>query len=183
MIKNKLVFNLLLIIGLLFGSYANSFALSAKGYIVTLKSDTVYGWVQLGRFDQTTGGFILNGIETESYSWRVVFATNEEKRYKTYFPEMILGFRFVYKSEEYIYERTAVTRKSLFKNESQQYRFSRIVSKDKNGAYSKNLRVSPNPGLESNRDKFLKHEQQQFQIKVDSTKKIEKNNSAKEITK
>jgi hypothetical protein len=159
--KDKRVFNLLLVIGLLFVSHANSFALSAKGYIVTLQSDTVYGWVQVGRFDQTTGGFLLNGIETASYSWRVVFATKEEKRYKTYFPETILGFGFVYKSEEYIYERTEVKRKSIFKNEGLQYRFVRITGKDK----------------------CLKTRLQPSQQRVDSVKQAGKNNLPEVITK
>ncbi len=133
-----------------------SFALTGVGYIITLQSDTVYGQVQLSRFDQVTGGLILNGIEDESFYSRVVFEKNGERNFHTYFSEMISGFGFIYKSTSYIYEQVAVNMKSIFQSEKRQYRFMRLLS---NGTYETThagVRMIQNPGLQSNHDRYLK---------------------------
>lgn len=158
---NKFLF--LVIVMLAFSLVAS--ALKVEGYIVTLKSDTIRGYIQLSKFDQVTGALVLNGIEEESFHSRVVFAAQNEKRFQTYFPEMILGFGFEYESMDYIYQQIVIQRKSIFKSERQQYSFMRLVYDEENGSRYKDVRKMPNPGLESNSDLYLKYNLNLFRLK------------------
>lgn len=155
----------LLVIFALFGLSAAVSSENAYGYIITLNSDTIHGIVQLSHFDQVTGGLILNGIEEESFHSRVVFIAKNERRFKAYFPEMLLGFGFTYKSVNYVYQRVLEQRKSIFKNDRQQYRFMRLVYREVGGARYKDVRMAPNPGLQSNEDEYLKFNTHLFRIK------------------
>ena len=114
MIIKRLFFISLLLIFTLCG-----FAIKVDGYIININSDTIYGKIQLSRFDQVTGWLILDGIEEESLHSRVVFAANREKRFVAYFPEMLLGFGFIYNSTDYVFQRILVQRKSIIKSEKQ----------------------------------------------------------------
>ena len=127
--------SLLLVFAIIFSAIAfNCQAFNSPGYIITTKSDTIYGWIQLSRFDQITGRLILNGIEEESFHSRVVFIANEGTKFKTYFPEMLFGFGFTYKSTDYVYRRISVQRKSIVRSEQEQYRFMRLVNKNNAGS-------------------------------------------------
>ncbi|NDP20859.1 MAG: hypothetical protein GZ091_07240 [Paludibacter sp.] len=141
------------------------FAIDAPGYIINIQSDTIYGWVQLSRFDQVTGGLVLNGIEEESFHSRVVFVARHEKRFKTYFPEMLLGFGFTYNSTDYIFQKIIVQRKSIFKSEKQQYRFMRFVYEGNGGSRYKDVQLIPNPGLQMNEDEYIKYNMNLLRIK------------------
>lgn len=155
----------LLFIIFLCGLSTSVFAFKVEGYIVTLKSDTIRGYVQLSKFDQVTGGFVLNGIEEESFHSRVVFAAQNEKRFQTYFPEMILGFGFEYESTDYVFKQIVIQRKSIFKSERLQYSFMRLVYDEENGCRYKDIRKMPNPGLDSNSDLYLKYNLNLFRLK------------------
>ena len=133
-----------------------SYAFSTVGYIVTLDSDTIFGQIHLSKFNQVSGGLILNGIEEESFHSRVVFEANGEKKSHTYFPEMILGFGFIYNTTVYIYERVQTNMKSIFESEKHQYRFMRLLYNGDYGISRKDLRLIQNPGLQSNPEKYLK---------------------------
>jgi len=156
--------NLLVIIAFLCSSLWIS-AINIKGYIITLQSDTVWGRIQLSKFDQVTGGFVLKGVEEESFHSRVVFCPDNEKRFKAYFPEMLLEFGFLYDSIPYIYKQIKVERKSLFKNERIQICFVRLLGEDADVVNFKELRVLPNPGLKSNNDSYLRFNSYHFRIK------------------
>jgi len=169
----------LLVVSVLFGLNAMASSENAHGYIITLNSDTIYGVIQLSHFDQVTGGLILNGIEEESFHSRVVFIAKNEKRFKTYFPEMLLGFGFTYRSVNYVYHRIMEQRKSIFKSERQQYRFMRLVYQEEGGVRYKDVRLAPNPGLQSNEDKYLRFNTHLFRIKKENKIKVEKGDTLK----
>jgi hypothetical protein len=153
-------------------------AIDAPGYIITLQSDTVYGSVQLSRFDQVTGGLVLEGIEEESFHSRVVFIARDGKKIKTYFPEMLLGFGFTYNSTDYIYQQAIVQRKSIFKSEKQQYRFIRLVYDGNGGSRYNDVQMIPNPGLQMNEDEYIKYNTNLLRIKR-NTKQTEQKNLLK----
>ena len=174
-------FRTFLLVSVLFGFNIVGFAINAPGYIITNNQDTIYGIIQLSHFDQVTGGLILNGIEEESFHSRIVFSVKDETRFKTYFPEMILGFGFTYKSINYMYQRITVQRKSIFKNEKQQYRFMRLIYSENGNFRYKDVRMISNAGLESNRDKYLKYNSNLFRIKTDTVKKSVEIDSLKRL--
>lgn len=155
-------------------------AIGAKAYIVNLQSDTIYGWVQLSKFDQVTGGLVLNGIEEESFHSRVVFITNDGIKFKTYFPEMLLGFGFTYNSTNYVYRQIKIKRKSIFKSEQFQYRFMRLIDEGKFGSRYKDVQISPNPGLQINEDEHIKYNSNLFRIKRNS-KEMESKDTLKKL--
>ena len=101
-------------------------AKSVRGFITTLKSDTVWGFVQVSRFNQVTGGLMLHGIELESFHSRVVFRADGEKRFTTYFPEMLSGFGFKYNDELFIYEQQKIAHKNMFGGISEELKFMRV---------------------------------------------------------
>jgi len=133
-----------------------SFAITAEGYIITLHSDTIYGQIQLSRFNQVTGGLILNGIEEESFHSRVVFKIKGESKFHTYFPEMISEFGFIYKTTTYIYEQVTEKRKSIFQSEKPRYWFMRLLYDGTYEVTYNDIRIMQNPGLQSNKDRYLK---------------------------
>lgn len=100
---------------------------NVRGFITTLQNDTVWGFVQVSRFNQVTGGLMLNGIEQESFHSRVVFRADDAKRFKTYFPEMISGFGFKYKTEIFVYRQQQIKHKSMFTGESIEFKFMRVL--------------------------------------------------------
>jgi len=174
------LFRFYVIVSVLFLLSAGAKAVSnAQGYIVTLNSDTIYGYIQLTRFDQVTGGLVLNGIEEDSFHSRVVFVPVGESHFKVYFPEMLLGFGFVHQSQNYIYQRVTDSRKSIFKSERQQYRFMRLVCKNADVVIYKDVRMMSNPDLQSNRDKWLKFNTHLFRVKPDKSAKVAKGDSIK----
>jgi hypothetical protein len=181
MCLRKYISRTLLLISVLFGLNAMASSENTYGYVVTLNSDTIYGVIQLSHFDQVTGGLILNGIEEESFHSRVVFIAKNEKRFKTYFPEMLLGFGFTYRSVNYVYQRVLEQRKSIFKSDMQQYRFLRLVYQDEGGVRYKDVRMAPNPGLQSNEDEYMKFNTHLFRIKKENGLKIEKRDTIRNL--
>jgi len=102
-------------------------ATEAPGYIITENRDTISGVVQLSWFDQLTGGFILNGVEQESFYSRVIFKSEGDSHFQTYFPEALTGFGFRYESVNYFYRRFKLERNSILVSESHQYRFLNLL--------------------------------------------------------
>jgi|GEM_PF-1992983 len=127
--RKKMILRLSLIFCGLILLNNSSRAIQTSGYIINAKSDTIHGVIQLSRFDQVTGGFILNGIEMASFHTKVTFKSNSEKRFKTYFPEMIMGFGFRYKSTNYFFRQFTVNHQSILASESQQNRFLCLIYK------------------------------------------------------
>ena len=176
MIVKRLFFISLLLIFTLCG-----FAIKVNGYIINLNSDTIYGKIQLSRFDQVTGWLIMDGIEEESLHSRVVFVANSEKRFVAYFPEMLLGFGFMYNSTDYVFQRILVQRKSIIKSEKQQYRFARLMYQGNGGTRYKDVYMDPNPGTVSNNERFLKYNSHLFRIKKKEKVEKAKNDSLKSL--
>ena len=157
-------YKILLIFTLSISSLA-CFASTTNGYIVTLKSDTIYGKIQLTCFDQVSGGLILNGIEEESFHSRVVFCPNNSQTYKAYFPEMLRGFGFKYKNTYYTFQQAVIKHKSIFKSENYQTRFVRVLYKDSIRSLTKDIHYFPNPGLASNTERYLRYNSYIFKVK------------------
>jgi hypothetical protein len=176
-LKRKIIVIRLFLVSVLLGFTVSGFAIKAEGYILDINSDTIYGHIQLSRFDQVTGGLILNGIEEESLHSRVVFGAKNEKRFNAYFPEMLLGFGFKYQSKDYVFQRILVQRKSIIKSEKQQYRFMRLIYQENGGSRYKDVLAIPNPGLVSNKDGFLIYNSHLFRIKKNRTLKNESKDS------
>lgn len=175
--KRSLILSLLVLLASL---YLECQAISTPGYIITTKSDTIYGWVQLSRFDQVTGGLVLKGIEEESFHSRVVFISQEGNRFKTYFPEMLFGFGFTYDSIDYVYQQITIQRKSIFKSERQQYRFMRLLYESTGGSRYKDVEMIQNPVLQINKDEYLKYNTNLFRIKKNS-KQTEQKDTLKSL--
>ncbi|MEI7502924.1 MAG: hypothetical protein WCJ61_06540 [Paludibacter sp.] len=155
-------------------------AIITPGYIINLQSDTIYCWVQLSRFDQVTGGLIINGIEEESFHSRVVFVAKDKYKFKTYFPEMLLGYGFSYNSMDYIYQQITVKRKSIIRSERHQLRFMRVMYEGNIGSRYKDMQMIPNPGLQINKDKYIKYNTNLFRIKR-NIKQTEQKDSLKSL--
>jgi len=126
--KNCFLYLFIIFIGL-FCFNNESHAYKASGYIITEKSDTIYGTVQVSRFDQLTGGFLIFGIELESFHSRVVFKGKNDKRFCTYFPEMISGFGFRFQTINYSFRRFKIPYRSIFDSEREQFRFLCLIQK------------------------------------------------------
>jgi hypothetical protein len=74
-----------------------SFALEAAnvpGYIIKNSSDTVWGEMKVSPFSRIKGSFNLNGPETGSYYFGVVFRENSDSDFVTYYPASLQGFSF-----------------------------------------------------------------------------------------
>jgi hypothetical protein len=155
-----------LIFSILFYCATRSMASTTDGYIVTLKSDTIYGKIQLSSFDQVSGALMLNGIEEESFHSRVVFSPDKSQNYKAYFPEMLLGFGFKYKNINYTFQQAVIRHKSIFKSDNYQTRFVRVLYKDSIKSLTKDIHHTPNPGLLNDTEKYLKYNSYIFKIKI-----------------
>jgi len=169
----------LFLVAVLFSFTVSGCAIKADGYIANNNSDTIYGRIQLSRFDQVTGGFILNGgIDEESLHSRVYFAKTNERKFSVYYPEMLLGFGFEYKSVNYTFRRVVVPRKSIFKSEKQQYRFMRFLDNENGESRYKDAGAMKNPGMDANQDEFLRYSSHRFRVKKGNR---EKNDTLKNL--
>lgn len=110
-------------------SYNYCQAIHVPGYIITEKSDTVFGTIQLQKFDQVSGGLIINGFDRGILYKQLFFKSLTDKRYKTYLPETISGFGFNYDKEKYVFQSFTLDRKSMVKREHYQSRFLCLVYK------------------------------------------------------
>jgi len=177
--RKWLIFKLSLIFGGLTLINNSSQAIHTPGYIIDAKSDTIYGTVQLSRLNQITGGYTLNGIELESFHTKVTFKSNSENRYKTYFPEMILGFGFSYKSTNYFFRQFTVNHTSLIARESQQQRFLCLIYKGSYELY-KDLSFVANPYI-FRTEQFLSYSDYFLYSASKGLIKIEKNKELKSL--
>ena len=151
--RHKYLIVLVIFIGL-FSIYIDCNATEAPGYIVTENRDTISGVVQLSWFDQLTGGFILNGVEKESFYSRVIFKSKGESNFQTYFPESITGFGFRYDGVNYFYQRFKVERNSILVSENHQYRFLNLLYKGSLELY-KDITFVENLHANTTHEKYL----------------------------
>lgn len=132
------------------------FAGNVPGFIVTLSNDTLWGVVQVSRFNQLTGAFVVGGIETESFYSRVVFRSDAQSHFESYFPEMLNAFGFAYKEKLFFFESKNIKHKSIFRRETQQRRFVKVLYSDELGRVYRDVYYLPNPSLNSNFERFVR---------------------------
>jgi hypothetical protein len=110
-------------------------AIKVPAYIIVEHSDTIHGTIKLNKFSQITSGFILKGFDMESLHYKILFKGNADKSYKTFYPEMILGFGFTYNSVNYNFKSFLLEYKSIIKKERLKNRFLYLVYKGKVDLY------------------------------------------------
>lgn len=123
----KMILKSILLLFSLFLLNNQSSAINVNGYIITENSDTVFGTIQLQKFDQVTGNLVINGFDREILHKKLSFKSVKDKKYKTYLPETISGFGFNYEKERYVFQSFTLERKSLVKRERFQSRFLCLV--------------------------------------------------------
>ena len=124
--KNKLGFVLFLM--LLSGWISEIRAVNVDGYIVTAKSDTVYGVIQLSIFDQAASGIKLRGaFDQVTLSTKVFFKKKTDRSFKSYTPEDIAGFGFNYRTETFTFRQMEVPKYSMFQRDSKKKLFLCLV--------------------------------------------------------
>ncbi len=126
---NKHFWSLLFILTGLLGTTENCFGKNVPGFIVTNNSDTIFGTVQVSKFDQLTGRLILDGYETQSFYSRVVFKSSNQKQFLNYYPENISGFGFSDKYGNYFFKSFKIKHKSIFENGRERYEFLCLIYK------------------------------------------------------
>jgi len=183
MMKQKMICRHLIVLVILIGLFSihtDCNATEAPGYIITEKHDTISGVVQLSWFDQLTGGFILNGVDQESFYSRVVFKAKEEHQFLTFFPESILGFGFRYDGVNYFYQRFEVERYSIVVNESHQKRFLNLQYKGSLELY-KDITFIENPHANTSHEKYLSFSSYYLFSPKKGLVRAEKNNQYKNV--
>jgi len=181
--KQKMICRHLIVIVILIGLFSihtDCNATEAPGYIITEKQDTLSGLIELSRFDQLTGGFILNGVEQESFYSRVVFKGKGETQFQAYFPKSILGFGFRYESVNYFYQRFVVERNSIVALENQQYRFLSLQYKGSLDLY-KDITFIENPHANKTHERYLSFTSYYLFSPQKGLVRAEKNNQYKTV--
>jgi len=118
-------------------------AITASGYIITHNLDTLYGTIKLQRFNQVTGGYMFNKFDIESQLSTVYFKKDEEKKFKKYTPQMILGYGFSYDKEDYYFKSFKLDHKSLIKSEREEYIFLYLIHQGYIDLYEKTKTIFP----------------------------------------
>ena len=137
-----------------------SFALEAAnvpGYIIKNSSDTVWGEIKVSPFSRIKGSFNLNGPETGSFYFGVVFRENSDSDFATYYPASLQGFSFQYKSAQYHFSRFTLNYKSIVVSEKKRDQFLCLLYRDTNYELYRNVIVDPNNGLMSVPDQWLQY--------------------------
>lgn len=126
---NKSFFYLLILFTGLFVTTENCFSKDVAGFIVTNENDTIFGTVQVSKFDQLNGALMLFGYESNSFYSSVVFKSKDQKRFKNYFPENISGFSYSDKDGNFFFKSFKIKHNSIFENEKERYQFLCLVYK------------------------------------------------------
>jgi hypothetical protein len=113
----------------LFLGFTNCFARKVPGYIVDSNSDTIIGQVKINTYNQCANGFMVFGLNLESFFSSVKFKSDGEKGFHIYYPKDIQKYGFFYDSTEYIFEKFKLESKSIIKSERINYRFLNLVYK------------------------------------------------------
>lgn len=117
----------------IYGSNCN--AKTIPGFIITESSDTITGEIKLSLFNPNTGGYIVHGIDLESFSSLVRFKASSDKRFRNYEPEDIKGFCFYYKSNVYTFRKLKLEFSSIIKADRIRYRFLNLIYKGELSLY------------------------------------------------
>ena len=145
---------------LLFVSLTFSFTLEAAnvpGYIIKNSSDTIWGEIKVSPFSRIKGSLNLNGPETNSFYFGVVFRENSASDFVTYYPKSLQGFSFQYKSVHYHFNRFTLNYKSIVVSEEKRDQFLCLLYSDANYQLYRNVLVDPANGLISVPDKWLQY--------------------------
>ncbi len=73
---------------------STTFARVLPAYIISVTNDTIFGFVQLSRFDITGNKISLNGYNTDPLYQVVKFRGLDEEKFKAYTPVQLSGFGF-----------------------------------------------------------------------------------------
>ncbi|MBS2210591.1 hypothetical protein KEM09_04215 [Carboxylicivirga mesophila] len=115
------------IILLMFFSLSNIYATNwwYDGYAITNDGEKIYGQIYVPPYNQTTGTWVISGIDLEGFYHRVLFKHDGSQ--SDYAPEMIREFGFTYKGSDYKFESTCLHYKSIIKSERIRHRFLNVV--------------------------------------------------------
>jgi len=80
-----------------------TFAKKVEGYIVTNKKDTIYGTIQLSRFNNLQQTICVNSYFMEDLSAHVFFKSLTGKRFNEFFPRDIIEYGFILDEVKYRY--------------------------------------------------------------------------------
>ena len=107
-------------------SKLDCYGFTVRGYIINLNNDTIHGLIQLSKFDKQTGNYIINGIDENSLKYMIGFQSENERKNKIYFSEMLLGYGFTYKETKYKFERKELVANNKNRSKNKRYLFVRI---------------------------------------------------------
>lgn len=146
---------LLLLFGCIF-IFTNLQAKKVPGYIITNNGDTIFGEIKVSSFDLFTSGIVINGIDLEPFYFMVGFRESGKWLCKTYEPEDLMGFEFLFDKLIYRFERHKIKSKSIIKNDEERIRFLNLVFKGECSIYRDVIRrptdlqsIIPNPHAHS----------------------------------
>lgn len=132
---NRIVCGLALTMIVITCSIGHSVALKVPGFIVLEISDTVFGEVQLNKYDNLTGGIVFDGINLNILYSSVTFKSSDESAYKTYYPCDIAGYGYTYQKKRYIFTSFTPENKNMFSKESGRCKFLLLVHRGKIDLY------------------------------------------------
>jgi len=105
------------------------------GYIIKNSSDTIFGEIKVSRFDIYTGGIFFYGINLEPFHSILYFKENNKNRFKSFTPNDITGFGFIYKSTDYRFKTFVIESKSIVKSERRKSKFLNLIYQGKIAVY------------------------------------------------
>ncbi len=162
-----------------------SFSLGAAnvpGYIIKNSSDTVWGEIKVSSFGRIKGSFNMNGTETSSFYFGVIFREKAASDFVTYYPESLQGFSFQYKSTQYHFSRFTLNYKSIVVSEKKRSQFLCLLYSDANYQLYRNVIVDPNTGLISVPDKWLQYTIYYLYSPTNGIVKVEKTKQYKQLS-
>lgn len=121
--------------------FAHCSAKGTDGYIITTDLDTIHGIVNIHKFNQYSGGYLIMGFDLESYHSRVAFKGHNDKRFQFYEPKDISGFGFKFNSVVYRFQSFKIEKESLFKKESTYHRFLQLIYKGELALYRDVIKI------------------------------------------
>ncbi|MBN1119059.1 MAG: hypothetical protein JXA77_17750 [Bacteroidales bacterium] len=117
------------------------FARKVPGYIVTATSDTIFGIVKLCQYNPYTTGFVVGGVNLESYYTMVKFREINQKKYTLYVPEDIMAFGFSFKKVDYHFKSMGLEFYNRFRSEQIEPRFLCLIYKNDIELYKNMVRT------------------------------------------
>jgi len=175
--QKKYTNKLIILIAFIF-TLNNAFSKKVEGYIVTNTADTVYGEIRVSRFNMSSSGIVLFGINLEPFFSTVRFRQKGESQFRTYSFDEVSHFSFTYKSTEYKFDKFEITTRSLVKSEEMRTAFLNLIYSGEVKLYQE-IRRAQSTNLSTNGksiaySNYYLYSTKQNLCKVEQTKAYEK---------